>query len=453
MRYITLVLAAPALFLGGCGQKETKEADAFAHTYTADRSDKALTRPVGGMNDAQTDRFILGKSFFRIPWVEAPSATTARDGLGPLFNANTCMHCHPNNGAGSTTDGSMTGSETSRALVLRLSRTESKDFHSLERFGFVPDSRYGAQLSINGVFGVPYEGKVGVRTQSISRTYPDGTPYRLEKPEFFADDLQYGALDSDTVVSPRIAPALVGLGKIELIDDGAFLAHADPEDKNGDGISGRPNRVYSPETQSVRMGRYTWKAAAPTLKHQVAAAFSNDMGLTTSLFPQETCTQSQSECLDASKARHPIDVTDERLDAVSYYLTHLKAPAHPAGFKEEKAAFESIGCAACHVPAYTERNGETIRPYSDFLLHDMGEGLADGRSEFLASGAEWRTAPLWGMGIQNGAHPRRYLHDGRAKTLEEAILWHGGEAERAKNAFMHLPKPARDNLIRFLEHL
>jgi len=452
MRSTLFLGTASLLLLAGCGQK-APEQSAFATTYTTDRSATALTHPVSGLDNDQTDRFILGKSFFRIPWVEPPSATTARDGLGPLFNANTCMHCHPNNGAGSTTDGSMTGSETSRALVLRLSRSESKDLHSLHHLGFVPDSRYGAQLSINGVFGVPYEGKVGVRTQSISGTYPDGTPYRLEKPEFFADDLQYGALDGDTVVAPRIAPPLVGLGKIELIDDAAFLAHADPEDKNGDGISGRPNRVYSPESQSIRLGRYTWKGAAPTVKHQVAAAFSNDMGLTSPLFPEETCTKSQTECLKAPKARHPIDVTNERLDAVSYYLTHLKAPAHPVGFKEEKAAFESIGCAACHVPAYTGRNGETIRPYGDFLLHDMGEDLADGRSEFAASGTEWRTAPLWGLGIQNGAHPRRYLHDGRARTVEEAILWHGGEAERAKKTFMQLSQEARDNLIRFLEHL
>ena len=452
---------AAALLGAGCSEAPGEHAqNAFAPLTAAHgiaRADKtALTHPYETLDADETDRAILGKSFFRIPWVEAPSATTARDGLGPLFNANTCNHCHPNGGAGTAVDAS---GRIARGMVFRFALSEdsnASDPVAAARLGFTPDPVYGAQLSVSAVHGVPYEGIAEVRYTEVNGMYPDGEAYRLRRPTYTVASPQYGPLHPDTRMTARVAPALAGMGLLESVDDAEILSREDPEDRDRDGISGRANRVFSPETNATALGRYTWKASAPSVRHQVAAAMHNDMSLTTPLFPEENCTPAQEACLKAPHGRHAFDVPQARLDAVTYYVETRRMPLQrdPAAHRDGEELFTQIGCVACHADRLKGRDGNVIRPFSDLLLHDMGEGLADGRGEFDASGREWRTAPLWGIGLRRVVNPEAsYLHDGRARTLKEAVLWHGGEAETARTAFMRLDRGARERLILFLESL
>lgn len=428
---------------------------ACAHIQTTKPSQNGLSTIVDNLNDEEQDLAILGKSFFRIPWVEAPSATTARDGLGPLFNANTCTSCHPNN---AYTNVFTQNGEVNRAMVVRLSipSNNSLEHKSFElTSGFVPDPMYGSQLSINGTKDVPYEGQLKISYSSKMIEYADGTKVKLHVPHYELTNLNYKELHKDIRVSVRKAPALVGLGIIEQINEKEILANVDPDDKNNDGIRGVANFVYSIKDKKMVLGKYTYKASAPTLKQQIASAFHNDMSLTTTYFPFENCTSAQKECLNAKKARDAIDVPDLRLDAIDFYLKNLKVPVVEEKNERGKALFLQIGCASCHAPSMKLKDGTTAHVYSDFLLHDMGEELSDGRSEFNAKATMWRTTPLWGINTYKYAVGGQveYLHDGRAKSLEEAILWHGGEALKTKETFMQLTKQQRDDLIEYLGEL
>lgn len=427
----------------------------LANIQTTKPSQSGFSTLVNHLSDEETDQAILGKSFFRIPWVEAPSATTARDGLGPLFNANTCTSCHPNNAYTNvfTSDG-----QVNRSMVVRLSipSNNSKEHQTyLHTQGFVPDFVYGSQLSINGTSDVPFEGKLQISYTPKEVTYADGTKIELRVPHYELTHLNYGNLHKDIRISVRKAPALVGLGIIEQISDEQILANADQDDKNNDGIRGVPNYVYSIKDKKMALGKLTYKASAPTLKQQIASAFHNDMSLTTTYFPQENCTSEQKECLNAKKARDAIDVPDDRLEAIDFYLKNLKVPVVENKNKEGKALFSQIGCASCHTPSFTLPNNQKAEVYSDFLLHDMGDELSDGRSEFNATKNQWRTTPLWGINSYKHTVGTQveYLHDGRARSLEEAIVWHGGEALKAKESFMNLSKQQRDALIEFLGEL
>lgn len=450
MRSITLVLSA--LLLSGCFE-EKNETLSHAGLFTSDFSKRAFSHAIK-LDHAEQDIFMLGKSFFTKPWVEAPSATSARDGLGPLFSANSCIHCHPHNGAGVAMNDSKS---VGRALVLRLSLLQAQNLNSglLMKEGFIKEPTYGAQLSINGA-GVEYEGRVRVQNRTIKGFYADATPYELVQPAFRVDDLQYGALDSHANIAPRLALPLVGLGLLERLSDEAILANEDINDTNRDGISGKANRVYSPEHNKTLIGRFAYKATAVDIKHQSADAAHNDMGLSNPLYRGENCTQAQKECLEAPKGRDAFDLPNERLEAISFYLTHLKTPLADlnAQGKRGKEIFKQIGCAKCHIEKFTTRDGVEIHPYSDLLLHDMGLGLADGHSDFLASGREFRTTPLWGLGCREATSGVvQLLHDGRARSIEEAILWHGGEAQSAKEAFAALAKSERTFLVEFLKGL
>lgn len=444
-RRFTLALLAGVLFLGcsDSGSKTTQHTDTASESaalYSKDISAKAFSHPVGGMDNAQLDLFVTGRSFFHIPWVQAPAATTARDGLGPLFSANTCVHCHRGNGAGvAVTE----AGELRRDLVLRLAQHDRS----------TPDPVYGTQLSVNGSHNTPYEGHPTVRYTQTKGSYPDGSPYTLRVPTYAVESLQYGPLHAKTSVSPRIALALIGLGQIEAIPASAILAGQDVNDSDHDGISGKANMVYNPDTNRTVPGRFTWKASAPTVRFQSANAASNDMGLTSPLFPQENCMPAQTACLNAPKGRHAFDLPGHRLDAIAFYVTHLKMPA-PRAFADKAdaaALFERLRCDRCHTPAFVTDEGRTIRPYSDFLLHDMGEALADGVSDGMADGREWRTPPLWGIGLYGTVNREaNFLHDGRARSIEEAILWHGGEAAASRSAFMALSASERKLLIDYL---
>ncbi len=420
--------------------------------YTKANSKKSFSKSYNNLNNEEIDIFMLGRSFFRIPWVEAPSATTARDGLGPLFGANTCLSCHPNNSQGSVYN---KNNNISRSMVVRLSipSNNSKEHKLLlKKSGFIPEPVYGAQVSLNGTKNVPFEAKLKVLYTNKYVTYKDGQTVILSKPNYSFKDLNYGALHKDTIITVRKAPALVGLGLLEDLSDEEILKNVDEFDKNNDGISGKANMVYSLAVKSELLGRYTYKASAPTVKQQSAAAFHNDMGLTTTYFPNDNCTKYQTKCLNSPKARDAIDVTDFRLYSIDFYLRHLKVPKSKIKEKEGEALFAKLSCTSCHISSFTTKKNMIIKPYSDFLLHDMGEGLSDGRSEFRATKNEWRTTPLWGINSYRKTLGKKpdYLHDGRAKSIEEAILWHGGEALNSRNSFILMDQIKRDKIIKFI---
>jgi len=433
--------------------------------YTTTNSSKNIfSQQISGLNDEQIDKFIEGKSFYRIPWVEAPSATTARDGLGPLFNANTCISCHPKNGKGSlyNENGSI-----SRSYILRVSipSNGSKQHQDMLKYnGFVSEETYGSQISINGSQNVPFEAKPLIAYKDIKVTYPDGKTVTLKQPLHGVENqlthLNYGKMNEKVSLSSRLAPALLGLGLLEQLSDEQILANEDIEDKNNDGISGKANIVYSPSEKTFKVGRYTYKASAPSVIHQSAAAAHNDMSLTTPLFPNENCTSSQENCLkaprgDTLRAGTPFDLPMHRLESIAFYLNNLKIPKSTITELEGEKLFAQIGCVKCHIPSYTLSSGYEIKPFTDMLLHDMGEGLSDGRVEFKANKNEWRTAPLWGIGKHKLTLKKEpeLLHDGRAKTIEEAILWHEGEASQIKKDFMNLTENQRNKIINYLKEL
>ncbi|CAA6814387.1 MAG: Probable thiol oxidoreductase with 2 cytochrome c heme-binding sites [uncultured Sulfurovum sp.] len=459
----TFPFALLTLFLiTACSEKPSEQAQSkekiSPHSFfTSNHSRNAFSVPMKHLNNAEEDLFILGKSFFSIPWVESPASTTARDGLGPLFSANTCKHCHPRNGAGLALT---QNNEMSRSLLLRFSHKTSTNQMLLNKNGFEPDSMYGSQLSQNGNHNVPAEGIPNVRYTEIIGHYADGESYLLRKPTYVINNLNYGALDSQTVVAPRIGSALIGLGLLENISEKDILKYQDIKDTNNDGISGKANYAFDPESNRTKLGRFTWKASATSVKHQSAAAAHNDMGLSNPLFPLHNCSEKQLACLkEAQNEEQTFDLPQKRLDAITFYLSHLAIPKpreviqeNVQSYKKGKSLFTALNCISCHVADYTTVKAVTISPYSDLLLHDMGEGLADGRSEFLANGSEWRTAPLWGIGLyQRVSGEANFLHDGRARSIEEAILWHGGEAQKSKEQFMQLSKKERQSLRLFLE--
>ncbi|CAN5475858.1 hypothetical protein BH23VER1_BH23VER1_21580 [soil metagenome] len=272
--------------------------------------------------------------------------------------------------------------------------------------------------------------------------------------------------------SPRVAQALAGIGLLEAVPDSAILALADPDDADGDGISGRPNWVWDLAAREVVLGRFGWKSGQPSIRQQTAAAFRGDMGITSNLCPDENTTPDQLAAMDAlgipaaALASEEPDLDDKILDRVTTYLQTLAPPARRehAGptVLRGKALFAAARCTACHAPAFQtapdaalpELANQTIRPYTDLLLHDMGDGLADHRPEFEADGREWRTAPLWGIGLVETVNGHtHFLHDGRARNLEEAILWHGGEAEASRETFKAMSAHDRGALLKFLESL
>ena len=291
----------------------------------SDKKDKSLLlKPITNLSDEEYDKFILGRSFFTIPWVEAPSATTARDGLGPLFNANTCASCHPSNGRGNLYNKDM---QLSRSLIAKLSikSNNSKEHKEiLKTNALIPEPTYGGQVAINAIHGIKFEAKPDIKFKEIKVRFPDGEVDTILKPIYALKDLQYGKLHKDTIMTFRLAPSLNGLGLIEDISNEDILKNVDEFDKNQDGISGRANYIYSPITKKLELGRYSWKASTSSLKHQSADAASNDMGLRTTIFPNETCTEVQKECNEAVKPRDAIDITDLRLEAITYYIKNRK---------------------------------------------------------------------------------------------------------------------------------
>ncbi|MBL91442.1 MAG: thiol oxidoreductase [Myxococcales bacterium] len=416
----------------------------------------AFIRPAENITTEHSPMFFTGNSFFNQPWVEAPATTDKRDGLGPFFNARACSACHPRDGRGTPPE---TAEEPFLGLLLRLSVGEEDTYG-----GPMGDPAYGTQLQPQAIPDIAPEATPQISIETIEGTYDDGTPYELVKPTYIITAPAYGPLAEDLKISPRIATQMIGLGLLEAIRETDILHLADPNDENNDGISGKANYVWDEDQQELALGRFGHKANQPTLRQQVASAFHGDLGITNPVFPDENCFEAQEDCLNATVGGTP-DIAEEEFHKVVVYNSLVAVPMRRAWDTEEiligKTLFHDAKCTSCHTPSHRtgehdleELTEQLIWPYTDLLLHDMGEGLADNRPDYLANGQEWRTPPLWGLGlIPVVNHHHRLLHDGRARGFEEAILWHGGEAAESRDAFKAMPKEDRDYLIRFLESL
>ncbi|CFX26012.1 Thiol oxidoreductase [Candidatus Filomicrobium marinum] len=420
-------------------------------------------------------RFKLGNAIFRKEWVSSPASTKASDGLGPLYNARGCQSCHLKDGRGHPPAANWPDDDAI-SMFLRLSVSPSTDQERQllkeRRVNVIAEPTYGGQLQDIAIKGHAAEGHMKITYEDVPVPFADGTSVTLRKPSYEITDLAYGPLQPDVMTSPRIAPPMIGLGLLEAIPEEVIRANADPDDANGDGISGRAQEVWSLRDRDVRLGRFGWKGGTPSVAQQSAEAFAGDMGLSTSLVPKSSgdCTAAQAVCLDAPNGNSPKpsdpEVGDQLFDLLVFYSQNLAVPGRPNASEplvlEGKVKFHELGCAACHIPSFTtgevsgqpHLSGHRIWPYTDLLLHDMGEGLADGRPEGLASGQEWRTPPLWGIGATEvvSGHTN-FLHDGRARNVEEAILWHGGEAQAARDAYTQLSKDQRDALLAFVNSL
>ena len=451
------LLAVLILAAGSCGEDGVAlDADLGGDTTRAEVSRNAFSLPAPQLTNEQRRLFEVGDSFFTQNWVTAPASTEARDGLGPTFNAQACSSCHTLDGRGAPPDPA--GERARLGLLVRLSVPGSDPVTGAP----LPDPVYGGQLQDRSVVGVPAEGALVVSYETVVGAYGDGTAYELRSPTYEIAELAFGPLDEDVRLGPRLAPHVVGMGLLQAIPDDSILALADPDDSDGDGISGRANTVWDARAGAPALGRFGWKANVATIEQQTAGAFHGDIGITSALHPVENCPEPQTECIAAPHGGAP-ELTDSRLAAVEFYVRTLAVPALRGADTDEVLAgarrFEDFGCSSCHTP--THRTGpsdidaladQVIHPYTDLLLHDMGPGLADGRADFDADGSEWRTPPLWGIGLAEDINGYLFLlHDGRARTFEEAILWHGGEGEAAREAFRLADAEERAQLLAFLE--
>lgn len=426
-------------------------------TVFIDSADFSFSSPAANLTTDQKTRFFIGNSFFETNWVIAPASTTGVDGLGPVFNSKSCSGCHFKDGRGKPPT---KADEIFLGLLLRISVTGSTD-----QGGPVPVPHYGLQLNHRGIPGVAGEATPVLSYEEVIDHYADGRPYTLLKPTYEIIDPQFGDLPEDLLISPRVAPQMIGMGLLENIPESSILQNADTTDINGDGISGKPNYVWSSEESRAMLGRFGWKSNVATVAEQVAGAFLGDIGITSRIFPDENCEVGQTDCIAAPSGGSP-DISDGSLEDTIFYTQTLAVPARrnwtDEGVLRGKKLFGDMKCALCHIPQFEtglnpsipQLSNQVIHPYTDLLLHDMGEGLADGRPDFFASGREWRTPPLWGIGLVETVNKHtRFMHDGRARSLEEAILWHGGEAKASQEAFRNARKAERDAIIKFLNSL
>ncbi|MFD2641982.1 di-heme oxidoredictase family protein [Pseudomonas japonica] len=408
----------------------------------ADR--EAFSRPLPGLDDeARLERFFKGRGLFRQAWVIAPSRDEAVDGLGPLYNRITCIACHPKNGRGQAP---VDEDAPMRTLLVRLS-LPGQDAHGGPR----PHPAYGDQLNELGIPGVRGEGRARIRWQEEAVVLADGETVNLRRPQLLFSELGYGPL-GDIRTSVRVGTPVFGLGLLEAVSAEDLRRMA--EEPKADGVRGRVNQVWSVERQRLEPGRFGLKANQPDLMQQIASALQGDLGITSPLSPRQNCAAQQRDCQKALSGGEP-EVDALQLMDLHFYLAQLAPPQRRDRDRVQRgeALFASAGCVACHRPRL-QAGTQVIEPYTDLLLHDMGDGLADGREDFLATGREWRTAPLWGLGLIERINPGAgYLHDGRARTLSEAVIWHGGEAEAARDRFSAMAREEREALLQFLQSL
>lgn len=451
-KFHLLVLLAAAMSAAGCsgsGSSDGSDADTTdrslqgGDTTTDDRSSQAFEQPAVNLDDQGIEQHAEGDANFGAVFVTPPALFNA--GLGPVFNNTSCDGCHTKNGRGQPVFG--TGGLGSQALV----KISIPDGEPEEPGGPGAVPGFGTQLQDHSTFGTAAEVAVQLSYENIYGEYGDKTAFQLRKPKLTIRSLNGSVIPGNAQFSLRTPPPVFGVGLLEAIPDAAILANADPDDADHDGISGRVNTVYNPIDGATAIGRFGRKANNPNLLVQAAAAYRNDMGVTNSLF---------------NELGGAPEVDDQTLKSVEFYVSTIAVPRAAAADNPAivagEALFKSAGCAGCHIQRFVtgdhpikEVANQVIFPYSDMLIHDMGPDLADNRPDFEASGTEWRTPPLWGIGITATilSSTENFLHDGRARTVEEAILWHGGEAQAAKEAFRTMPKEQRDQLISFIRSL
>ncbi|THH36695.1 c-type cytochrome [Aliishimia ponticola] len=465
------IAAATALTSDFSAPGRFEEMSAGAATVRVTPDANAFSQPSGNISFEHELDFKVGNGLFRKIWVSSPSSTLASDGLGPLYNARSCQRCHIKDGRGHAPENA---EDNAISMFLRISipgKPEDAIPEIKDYIASLPDPTYGTQLQDFSVAGHPAEYRLQVDYDPVEVPLSGGQVVTLRRPTYTAADLGYGPLHPDAMLSPRVAPQMIGLGLLEAVPAADILALADPDDADGDGISGRANIVWSHEFGQPMLGRFGLKAGNPTIKEQSASAFVGDIGISNPIFPAASgeCTDLQADCQAAPHGDgddRGFEIDDEGLDLVTFYSRNLAVPARRNVDDPEvlrgKELFYATGCTSCHRPAFVthrlkdqpEQSFQLIWPYTDMLLHDMGPGLADNRPEARATGTEWRTPPLWGVGLtsQVSGHTQ-FLHDGRARSLLEAILWHGGEAQPHRDSVVDMPPVDRDALIKFLESL
>jgi CxxC motif-containing protein (DUF1111 family) len=447
------------------GERVGEKAGGETTVYATGRN--AFSFPAANLTDEERTRFVIGNSFFKRNWVQAPASTKARDGLGPHFIARSCGGCHVNDGRGAPPEVDKNPGQQPVDLLMRLSIT-GIGAHG----GVVPEPTYGDQFNNAAVQNVKLEGKVDIVYSELHGSFADGTGYVLQQPRYSFRELGYGPMAANVLVSPRIAPQLIGVGLLEAIPEAEILRNAREQAASRTPIKGVINRVWDAPSGKLMLGRFGWKANVATIAHQSAGAFNGDIGITSSVFPDEGCTTAQKDCLAAprgSLGKAP-EIDDKTLGDVVFYQATLAPPARRAPNAPQvlqgQKLFAEAQCVTCHRPSYVTAaspnpqfsskslNGQRIWPYTDLLLHDMGEGLADGRPDGQANGRQWKTPPLWGVGLIHDVNSHnRLLHDGRARGVLEAVLWHGGEAEASRNQVLKMNPAERDALVKFVESL
>ncbi|MBI1183942.1 c-type cytochrome [bacterium] len=410
----------------------------------------AFSSPFNGMSPWLEANHELGDMHFEATFVPAPAQKFG--GLGPVYNSNSCFNCHVNDGRGKP----INPGETLKSMLIRLSVPGEN-----EHGGPLAAPGFGGQLQDKAVFGIPAEAHVNVVWHETEVALSDGQSQMLRYPEWTLSEY-YTNPPANMLLSARIAPPVHGLGLLELVDESTLLSFADENDLDGDGISGRPNYVFHDKSGQMMMGRFGWKAEAPTLEQQIAGAYNDDMGVTTSYYPNE----SSASQLQNDKLKDDPEVPDSVFHAVVFYVQSLAVPARRNSTNEQvlrgEQLFAQTGCAKCHIPTmrtgtqvvFKSASNQLIHPYTDMLLHDMGPALSDNRPSYKAEGSEWRTPPLWGIGLTETVNGHtNFLHDGRARNLLEAILWHGGEAQNSRDAVVKLSSSDRAALLAFLNSL
>lgn len=450
---VVLLAVGVAACYGGDGYNDYTQGPSApgGATSVAEYGPGAFSHPAANLTEPELARFRIGDRFFTESWSAAPGEAAERDGLGPTYLATSCAACHPADGRASAPG--TPGDEGSP--ILRF--TDGGD-------GSASLDAYHVQLQTAAIDGADPEGRLVIEWELVPGSYPDGTPYELRKPVVSVENEAFGSLASGVASGVRVGPVLIGLGLLEAIPEADIRANADPNDLDRDGISGKVAIVDSPTLGAGVLGRFGYKANVATVEDQAASAYLLDLGITTEIHPDENCPQVQIGCAGGVSGGAP-EISEDRFTDVVFYTQTLAVPSRAFAEDESvldgEAVFDQLGCTTCHRRQWKTGDHEldavsrqVIYPYTDLLLHDLGPGLTDGRSDGVAGPTEWRTAPLWGLGLTRSVNSNAgFLHDGRARTIEEAILWHAGEASESRTRFSSLSAENRELVLIFLKSL
>ncbi|MCW3084373.1 MAG: thiol oxidoreductase [Bacteroidetes bacterium] len=454
--YLGIISIAAILLAESCRKPEELTDDQYNEWLSGgsqtvfNTGSGAFGSQFAGMSARGNFNHEVGDAAFGSTFVSAPAPV--HQGLGPVFNSVSCSSCHVSDGRGKPPG----PGEQMVSMLFRVS-IPGEDEHG----GPMPAPGFGGQLQQRAIAGSTPEATIGITYTYQTYFFPDGQSYELRTPTYMLQT-PYCPVPAGMMLSPRVAPPVFGLGLLEAIPEWALLAHQDVNDADHDGISGKANYVWNVLKNDKSIGRFGWKAGNPTLLQQSAGAYNQDMGITNFIFNKESCEgQTQYQNLDDEP-----EVSDSLLYAVAFYMQTLSVPgrrmADDAEVKRGKQIFTQAKCSSCHVPmyktdvnvAFREVSNQTIFPYTDLLLHDMGAGLADNRPDNLADGNEWKTPPLWGIGLTQVVNGHNnFLHDGRARSFIEAIMWHGGEAAPSAQFVANLSTDDRNALLKFLGSL